>query len=189
MSTSGTAAGNPIPTRIRRMVDEPSRHVLSETDVVPAGTTLPPVLRRGGRHRATDIAAAAGGRRGACRTPRDLGRAVLRPGVRRRGGAARCGTACRRLTRWRHRVRRPVRPVWWTWTNYAYVADLFDADEGPFRLVLLGAMLFVGGLAATIPDAFDGETAGFVVAYALLRGDLLLVYAWAWSTDLRLRRL
>src|SRR4051794_1171109 len=42
MSTSGTAAGNPIPTRIRRMVDEPSRHVLSETDVMPAGTTLPP---------------------------------------------------------------------------------------------------------------------------------------------------
>jgi hypothetical protein len=42
MSASGTAAGNPIPTRMRRMFDEPSRHFLSETDVVPAGTTLPP---------------------------------------------------------------------------------------------------------------------------------------------------
>src|ERR671933_1435001 len=44
-------------------------------------------------------------------------------------------------------------PVWWTWTTYAYVADLFDADEGPFRLVLLGAMFLVGGMAATIPEA------------------------------------
>jgi len=62
-------------------------------------------------------------------------------------------------------------PVWWTWTNYAYLADLFDADGGLFRMVLLGAMLLVGGLAATIPDAFAGKTAGFVIAYALLRGD------------------
>ena len=80
-------------------------------------------------------------------------------------------------------------PVWWTWTTYAYVADLFDADEGPFRLVLLGAMLLVGGMAATIPNAFHGHTNGFVIAYGLLRADLLALYAWAWVTDRRLRRL
>jgi low temperature requirement protein LtrA len=80
-------------------------------------------------------------------------------------------------------------PVWWTWTTYAYVADLFDGDEGVFRVVLLGAMLLVAGLAATIPDAFDGRTAGFVVAYALLRADLVALYAWACATDRGLRRL
>jgi low temperature requirement protein LtrA len=80
-------------------------------------------------------------------------------------------------------------PVWWTWTTYAYVADLFDADEGPFTLVLLGAMALVGGMAATIPAAFDGHTDGFVIAYALLRADLIALYAWAWITDERLRRL
>jgi hypothetical protein len=34
-------------------------------------------------------------------------------------------------------------PVIWTWTTYAYVGDLFDADEGLFRFVLLAAMLLV----------------------------------------------
>jgi low temperature requirement protein LtrA len=80
-------------------------------------------------------------------------------------------------------------PVWWTWTTYAYVADLFDADDAPFRAVLLGAMLFVAGLAATLPAAFDGRTGGFIVAYALLRADLLGVYAWAWRSDRSLRDL
>ena len=80
-------------------------------------------------------------------------------------------------------------PVWWTWTTHAYVADLFDTDDGPFRAVLLGAMLLVAALAATIPAAFDGRTAGFVLAYAALRADLLAVYAWAWRSDSALRGL
>jgi low temperature requirement A protein (LtrA) len=64
-------------------------------------------------------------------------------------------------------------PVWWTWTTYAYAADLFDADEAAFRAVLLGAMLLVAAPAATVPDAFEGRTVGFVLAYAALRVDLL----------------
>ena len=80
-------------------------------------------------------------------------------------------------------------PVWWTWTTYAYVADLFDADDAAFRAVLLGAMFLVAAQAATIPAAFDGRTAGFAVAYAVLRVDLLLVYAWAWRSDRALRSL
>ncbi|HEY1274850.1 MAG TPA: low temperature requirement protein A [Thermoleophilaceae bacterium] len=80
-------------------------------------------------------------------------------------------------------------PVWWTWTTYAYAADLFDDDEGAFGAVLVGAMLLVAGMAATIPHAFDGRTAGFVVAYGLLRADLVALYAWAQRTDARLRPL
>jgi low temperature requirement protein LtrA len=80
-------------------------------------------------------------------------------------------------------------PVWWAWTTYAYVADLFDADDGPFRAVLLGAMFLVAALAATIPAAFDGHTTGFVAAYAALRVDLVALYAWAWRSDPNLRRL
>jgi low temperature requirement protein LtrA len=80
-------------------------------------------------------------------------------------------------------------PVWWTWTTYAYVADLFDADDGPFRAVLLGSMLLVAALAATIPAAFDGRTGGFVIAYAVLRADLVAVYVWAWRSDRPLRSL
>jgi Bacterial low temperature requirement A protein (LtrA) len=58
-------------------------------------------------------------------------------------------------------------PVWWAWTTYAYVADLFDADDGPFRAVLLGAMFLVAALAAAgvgvrlaIEEALGGEHAG-----------------------------
>jgi low temperature requirement protein LtrA len=80
-------------------------------------------------------------------------------------------------------------PVWWTWTTYAYVADLFDADDVAFRAVLLGAMLLVAAQGATIAAAFDGRTTGFGVAYAILRADLLAVYAWAWRSDPALRRL
>jgi low temperature requirement protein LtrA len=80
-------------------------------------------------------------------------------------------------------------PVWWTWTTYAYVADLFDADDVAFRAVLLGAMLLVAAQAATIASAFDGRTVGFGLAYAALRVDLLAVYAWAWRSDRALRRL
>jgi low temperature requirement protein LtrA len=80
-------------------------------------------------------------------------------------------------------------PVWWTWTTYAYVADLFDADDAAFRAVLLGAMLLVAAQAATLPAAFDGRTTGFAVAYAVLRVDLLAVYAWAWRSDRSMRRL
>lgn len=174
---------------MRRMFDEPSRHFLSETDVVPAGTTLPPFHVEGDDiERRTLLRLQEAGEERVERHATwtelffDLVFVVavaqlaagLHADASLDGAIAFLGLFA---------------PVWWTWTNYAYVADLFDADEGPFRLVLLGAMLFVGGLAATIPDAFAGETAGFVVAYALLRGDLLVVYAWAWSTDRRLRRL
>ena len=80
-------------------------------------------------------------------------------------------------------------PVAWAWVNYAYVADLFDADEGLFRVVLLAAMLGVAGLAATLPAAFDGHTTAFVVAWAVLRADLVALYAWAWRSDRALRGL
>jgi low temperature requirement protein LtrA len=80
-------------------------------------------------------------------------------------------------------------PVVWTWTTYAYLGDLFDADEGLFRFVLLAAMLLVAGFAATIPSAFAGRSLGFVIAYALLRADIVALYAWAWRTDPHLRTL
>jgi low temperature requirement protein LtrA len=68
-------------------------------------------------------------------------------------------------------------PVAWAWVNYAFVADLFDADEGLFRLVLLAATLVVAALAATIPAAFAGHTAAFIIAWACLRADLVALYA------------
>jgi len=80
-------------------------------------------------------------------------------------------------------------PVAWTWTTYAYLGDLFDSDERVFRWILLAAMFLVGILAAAIPDAFAGRSDRFVVAYALLRLDVVAVYLWAWRTDIGVRTL
>jgi low temperature requirement protein LtrA len=74
-------------------------------------------------------------------------------------------------------------PVWWTWTTYAYVADLFDGDEGVLRVVPLGAMLLVAGWRRRFRTRSTDGRRGFVVAYALLHADLVALYAWAWATD------
>jgi low temperature requirement protein LtrA len=80
-------------------------------------------------------------------------------------------------------------PVAWTWTTYAYLGDLFDSGERVFRWILLAAMFLVAVLAAAIPDAFAGRSDRFVVAYALLRLDVVAVYLWAWRTDAGVRTL
>jgi low temperature requirement protein LtrA len=60
-------------------------------------------------------------------------------------------------------------PVWWAWVGFTFYADRFDTDDVIHRLFMLGGMFAVGALASTVPDAYDGDTTGFAVAYAVLR--------------------
>jgi hypothetical protein len=62
--------------------------------------------------------------------------------------------------------------VWWTWTTYAYVADLFDADDGPSARCRTGHLRRrVGGVAVghapagLLPTVLAGRAA---VAAAVL---------------------
>lgn len=50
--------------------------------------------------------------------------------------------------------------LWWSWTGYAWLANLVRADEGLARLVLLIAMVPMFVLALSIPESFDDLPGG-----------------------------
>ena len=73
--------------------------------------------------------------------------------------------------------------LWWSWTGYAWLCNVADADTGPVRFVLLAAMASMFVLALCIPEAFedlDGGLSGPVViaiCYFVFRL-LHLVFFW-----------
>jgi low temperature requirement protein LtrA len=66
--------------------------------------------------------------------------------------------------------------VWWVWVELTTYADRFDTDDQFHHLAMLLAMLLAVGLAAAVPGAFRGHTAPFAIAYALLKGEQLVLY-------------
>jgi low temperature requirement protein LtrA len=71
-------------------------------------------------------------------------------------------------------------PVWWLWVQFAYYADRHESEETMHRVAFLTAILLCVGLAVSAPRALAGDTTGFVIAFAALRGLQLLLYARAW---------
>jgi low temperature requirement protein LtrA len=71
-------------------------------------------------------------------------------------------------------------PVWWGWMGYTWYATAFDTDDVVFRLGMLGAMLSVIVLAASIPGVAEGRSTGFVLAYAALQLLLAGLFARSW---------
>jgi low temperature requirement protein LtrA len=71
-------------------------------------------------------------------------------------------------------------PVWWVWVQFAYYADRHESEETTHRVAFLSAILLCVGLAASAPRALAGDTTGFIIAFASLRGLQLLLYARAW---------
>jgi low temperature requirement protein LtrA len=67
-------------------------------------------------------------------------------------------------------------PVWWAWMGFTWYATAFDSDDGVFRLTLLGAMLAVIGLSASLLNGSDRTLSGFVVAYAAMQGLLTFLF-------------
>ena len=70
-------------------------------------------------------------------------------------------------------------PVWWLWVQFAFYADRHESEEAVHRVAFLTAILLCVGLAASAPRALAGDTTGFVIAFASLRGLQLLLYARA----------
>ena len=70
-------------------------------------------------------------------------------------------------------------PVWWLWVQFSFYADRHESDDAAYRVTFLAAIVLAAGLAASAPRAVTGDPAGFVVAFAALRGLLLLLYARA----------
>src|SRR5262252_1243561 len=70
-------------------------------------------------------------------------------------------------------------PIWWLWVQLSFYADRHESSDAAHRGAFLAAMLLCVGLAASAPRALAGDTAGFVVAFVLLRGLQLVLYARA----------
>jgi low temperature requirement protein LtrA len=71
-------------------------------------------------------------------------------------------------------------PVWWMWVGFTFYADRFDTDDVVFRVLMLAGMLAVGAVAVTIPDALEGGSAEFALAYVCARALVIVLYARAW---------
>lgn len=67
-------------------------------------------------------------------------------------------------------------PVWWAWAGFTFYANRFDTDDLVYRLLIFVAMFAVAALATTVPDAFEGGSAGFAISYVCIRLVLLVLY-------------
>ena len=70
-------------------------------------------------------------------------------------------------------------PIWWLWVQLTFYADRHESEDATHRASFLAAILLCLGLAASAPRALAGDTTGFVIAFAALRGLQLLLYARA----------
>jgi low temperature requirement protein LtrA len=59
--------------------------------------------------------------------------------------------------------------LWWAWTAYAWLTSTLDVDEGGIRLVMLGSMAAMFGVALAVPGAFGDDAVLFGVAYFIVR--------------------
>ena len=71
-------------------------------------------------------------------------------------------------------------PVWWLWIDFSYYADLFNVDQGPYRLVMLSVMFGLVAMALTLHDTLHGGALEFAAIYATLRLVIIVLYAQAW---------
>ncbi|MDQ3778553.1 MAG: low temperature requirement protein A, partial [Actinomycetota bacterium] len=71
-------------------------------------------------------------------------------------------------------------PLWWAWVGFTFYADRFDTDDVVHRVLMLGGMFAVAGLASAIPEAYAGDTVGFAAAYAVTRLIVVVLNARAW---------
>jgi low temperature requirement protein LtrA len=71
-------------------------------------------------------------------------------------------------------------PVFIAWQGFSVYADRFDTDDLVFRIVIFCGMLAILALAVEVPDVAHGESAGFAIAYVVLRSLMLLLYARSW---------
>src|SRR5690349_1444790 len=83
--------------------------------------------------------------------------------------------------------------LWWSWTGYAWLANLVRADRGIARIGMFAAMAAMFVLALTIPEAFDDASGGLsgpvvvAVCYFAFRTLHLLLFYMLSRRDAGLR--
>ncbi len=59
--------------------------------------------------------------------------------------------------------------VWWAWINTTWMANWFDPDAVPVRLILIGGMLASLLMSVAVPQAFTSDGMLFAAAYVALQ--------------------
>jgi low temperature requirement protein LtrA len=67
-------------------------------------------------------------------------------------------------------------PVWWAWVGFTFYAGRFERDDAIDRLLWLTAMLAAAAMSVSIPQAFGDDATAFAIAYATVRGVLVVLY-------------
>jgi low temperature requirement protein LtrA len=59
--------------------------------------------------------------------------------------------------------------LWWSWVGYAWLTSVIDPEEGPVRLVMIGAMAGLLLASLCVPEAFGDRAVTFAVSYGVVR--------------------
>lgn len=73
--------------------------------------------------------------------------------------------------------------LWWAWASFTFYANRYDTDDVIQRLLALGQMIAVAGMAASIgrgDQSFGAISQLFAASYASARLALVLMYWRAW---------
>jgi low temperature requirement protein LtrA len=73
--------------------------------------------------------------------------------------------------------------LWWAWSSYAWLTNAFDPEEGAVRLAMLAAIAAMLIVSLAAPRAFGTTGVTFGVAYLVVRGLHLILFAKASRRD------
>jgi low temperature requirement protein LtrA len=73
--------------------------------------------------------------------------------------------------------------LWWAWAAYAWLTNTLDPEEGAVRLVMFGSMAAMLIVSLAVPNAFGDDGVTFGIAYFIVRGLHLVLYAIAGKGD------
>jgi low temperature requirement protein LtrA len=78
--------------------------------------------------------------------------------------------------------------LWWAWAAYAWLTNTLDPEAGIVRLAMFGSMAAMLVVSLAAPHAFEDDGVAFGIAYFLVRGMQLVLYAIGGRTDPELFR-
>jgi low temperature requirement protein LtrA len=78
--------------------------------------------------------------------------------------------------------------LWWAWAAYAWLTNTLNPEEGAVRLAVFGTIAAMLIVSLAVPNAFGSDGVIFGVAYFIVRGLHLVLYAIAGRQDRELLR-
>lgn len=73
--------------------------------------------------------------------------------------------------------------VWWAWTQFTWALNAADTTHAWVEIGTLAATAVAFFMAITLPEAFQGHSLWFAVAYVLVRAIGLILYIWvSWQS-------